>query len=123
MILYILFWIFFFILFYTYIGYPVALWGIIRLKKLFSPSKSLHYSEYEPHVCLFVTAYNEIDVVEQKVKNSQQLDYPPGKVQYLWVTDGSNDGTNSLLKQFPQNEVHHQPARKGKMHEIRKSVV
>jgi cellulose synthase/poly-beta-1,6-N-acetylglucosamine synthase-like glycosyltransferase len=93
MILKLLFWIFFFILVYAYIGYPAILFVITRLKRLFNPEKSNTASDYEPDVCLFVTAYNEKDFIRQKVENSFQLDYPKEKVQYVWVTDGSDDGT------------------------------
>ncbi len=123
MILYLLFWGFFIVLVYTYVGYALILYGIVRLKKVFSrevgkqPDK-----DFEPEVCLFVTAYNEKEYVHQKVENSFSLDYPKEKVQYLWITDGSDDGTPDLLRTYPELEVHHLPERRGKMHAMNRGI-
>ena len=122
MILAALFWIFLFILVYTYIGYPLLLWLLVAGRKfLFRPGQA-NVAEYEPDVCLFVTAYNEIEFVTQKVENSLRLDYPPEKVQYLWVTDGSNDGTEARLREYPHNDVFHLPERNGKMHAMNRGM-
>ncbi len=122
MILKLLFWIFLIILIYTYAGYPLLLFAITRIRKIFRPATKNHTPFYEPNVCLFVTAYNERDFIRQKVGNSLQLDYPREKVQYLWITDGSNDGTPDLLKEYPHNEVYHQPERRGKMHAMNRGM-
>ncbi|MFW6290553.1 MAG: glycosyltransferase family 2 protein [Mariniphaga sp.] len=122
MILKALFWIFLFFLVYTYIGYPLILWLIVKMKRALRADKPLQHQGHEPEICLFVTAYNETDVVSQKVENSLQLDYPPEKLQYLWVTDGSDDGTELQLRNYPHNEVHHQPERRGKMHAMNRGM-
>lgn len=115
MILYLLFWLMLATLFYTYAGYGLILYVLVRIKSLVRPSKRIYDRTYEPHVCLFVTAYNEKDWVEQKVRNSFALDYPKEKIQYIWVTDGSNDGTPDLLKKYPEIEVYHLAPRNGKI--------
>ncbi len=123
MILNLLFWLLLFILFYTYIGYALVLYVLLKLKKLFSKGKTWSpHSGYEPGVCLFVTAYNEKDYIHQKVENSFALDYPKEKIQYLWITDGSDDGTPELLKKYQELEVHHSPERRGKMHAMNRGV-
>jgi len=119
----IIFWVLFFILFYTYAGYALILWMILTLKKLFiSPEKSYSENSYEPDVCLFVTAFNESSYVGQKVENSFSLDYPAEKIQYLWITDGSDDGTPELLKKYKNIEVHHLPERRGKIHAMNRGI-
>jgi cellulose synthase/poly-beta-1,6-N-acetylglucosamine synthase-like glycosyltransferase len=123
MILVIVFWVLLFILFYTYIGYALVLYLLLRVKKLLYPGQGLHTDPfYEPDVCLFVTAFNEKDYVKQKVENSFSLDYPKEKIQYLWITDGSDDGTPDLLKKYDLLEVHHLPERRGKMHAMNRGV-
>ncbi|HSO87463.1 MAG TPA: glycosyltransferase family 2 protein [Draconibacterium sp.] len=118
-----IFWILLFILFYTYIGYALVLFILLKLKKLMFPKQVLNIdSLYEPDVCLFVTAFNEKDYVKQKVENSFSLDYPREKIQYLWITDGSDDGTPDLLKKYDLLEVHHLPERRGKMHAMNRGV-
>ncbi|MDX8340536.1 glycosyltransferase family 2 protein [Draconibacterium sp. IB214405] len=123
MILSVFFWVFLFILFYTYLGYALVLWFFVGVKKLFKPLKaSTENRDFEPEVCLFVTAYNEKDYIEQKVNNAFSLDYPKEKIQYLWVTDGSNDGSQEILKGIDPLEVYHQSERRGKMHAMNRGM-
>ena len=46
--------------------------------------------DFEPEVTLVVPAYNEADILEEKVRNCQALDYPAGKLKLLFITDGSD---------------------------------
>lgn len=105
-----------FTLFYTYAGYGMVLYVLVGIRK-FAGARGVAKDQevYEPDVCLFVTAYNEKEYVHQKVANSFSLDYPREKVQYIWVTDGSDDGTPGLLSKYPELEVHHRPERQGKI--------
>ncbi len=119
----VLFWILFIILFYSYAGYAIVLFLLLKIKKLIFPNRFFQTNnKYEPDVCLFVTAFNEKDYVQQKVENSFSLDYPKEKIQYLWITDGSDDGTPELLKKYKNLEVHHLPERRGKMHAMNRGV-
>lgn len=118
-----LFWILLILLIYTYLGYAIILFALVQLKKLlFTGKNKVPQANFEPNVCLFVTAFNEKDFLRQKVENSFSLDYPKEKIQYLWITDGSDDGTPELLKAWPQLEIHHQPERQGKMHAMNRGV-
>ncbi len=111
-----LFWLFFLVLFYTYAGYGIILYFLVVLKRMFRRKTGFPASDgTRPGVTLFVTAYNEKDYVDQKVANSFSLNYPKDKIQYIWVTDGSDDGTPQLLEKYPGLEVYHQPERKGKI--------
>ena len=110
------FWILFFIVFYAYIGYGILLFFLIRIKRLFSGSKEKNLNlNYEPEVTLFIAAFNERDYVAKKVENSLELDYPEEKLHMFWVTDGSDDGTPDLLRQYKGMEIHHLPERNGKI--------
>ena len=71
------FWILFFIVFYTYIGYGMVLFVLVKLKRLFKPNSAPGtISMYEPEVTLLIPAYNERDYVDQKIANSLALEYP-----------------------------------------------
>ena len=112
----IFFWTALFIIFYSYLGYGILLFVIIRIRRLFGLGKPFQENEnYEPEVTLFVAAYNERDYLEEKVNNSRGLNYPKGKVTQLWVTDGSDDGTPELLKEYEDVTVLHESARNGKI--------
>lgn len=112
----ILFWLALFIIFYSYLGYGILLFLIIKLRRLFGLTRKYSGTEdYEPEVTLFVAAYNEKDYVDEKVQNSFSLNYPKDKVKHVWVTDGSDDGTPELLRKYNGVEVYHEDARGGKI--------
>jgi len=112
----IIFWVALFIIFYSYLGYGILLYVIIKLRRLFGfGKKNIENEDYEPEVTLFVAAYNEKDYVDEKIKNSFKLNYPKEKVKHVWVTDGSNDGTPDILRKYNEVEVYHEDARGGKI--------
>ena len=113
----ILFWACLLIVFYTYIGYGIILYIIIRLKRCFKgkPMKPVLPSDEElPTMTLMICAYNEEDVVAEKMANTLAIDYPKDKFRIMWVTDGSNDHTNELLKAYPEVDIVFSPERRGK---------
>jgi len=119
-----LFWILFVIVGYTYFGYAFILFLMVHVKRIFSKKKVetvLSPGQY-PDVCLFVTAYNETGFIERKIKNTFDLNYPKEKMQYIWVTDGSDDGSPEKLREYPQLEVFHQEERRGKMHAMNRGM-
>jgi cellulose synthase/poly-beta-1,6-N-acetylglucosamine synthase-like glycosyltransferase len=112
----ILFWILAFIVVYTYVGYGILLYIIIKTRRLFKVGvKNNPDPNFEPDVTLFISAYNEKDYVAGKMNNSMALDYPKDKLHIVWVTDGSDDGTPELLKQYNNVTVYHLPERNGKI--------
>ena len=112
----IFFWLMLFIIFYSYVGYGILLFAIIKIRRLLGLNRRKKSDEvYEPEVTLFIAAYNESDFVDQKMKNCRELDYPADRVRIVWVTDGSNDGTPDLLRKYSGVDVHHVPERNGKI--------
>ena len=113
-----IFWICTFLVFYTYLGYGMLLWVLVKLKRIVmgKPKKrALPTNDDElPDVTFLVCAYNEQDVVDMKMKDIYQLDYPKNKLHIAWVTDGSSDNTNSYLKTYPDVDIIFTPERKGK---------
>lgn len=122
-ILEIVFWLCLFIMFYSYIGYGILLYVLVKIKRTFSKNNtSNNKNDYEPEVTLLVAAYNEKDFVEAKVKNSFELDYPKDKIKFIWITDGSNDGTPEILKQYKNIKVYHREERQGKIAAINRGI-
>ncbi len=112
----IVFWSLLFIVFYSYVGYGILLFAIVKIRRILRLTRKKEKQvDYEPEVTLFIAAYNEKDFVTEKVKNSRELDYPASKLHMVWVTDGSDDGTPDLLRSFNDVEVHHQSQRSGKI--------
>ena len=111
----VLFWICLILVFYTYLGYGMLLWLLVSIKRLIygKPKKQeLPTGDELPEVTLMICAYNEQDIVESKMENTHQIDYP--KLKVVWVTDGSNDLTNDYLAKYHDVEVIYSPERRGK---------
>ncbi|MCX6283290.1 MAG: glycosyltransferase family 2 protein [Bacteroidetes bacterium] len=115
LVLKIIIWTFLFIIFYAYLGYGILLFFLIRIKRIAGKKIIVADEPYEPEVTLFVAAYNEKDFVDEKIRNSFSLDYPKEKVRHVWITDGSDDGTQDILRKYEGVEVYHQSQRAGKI--------
>ncbi len=110
----IVFWAGIFLVFYTYLGYGILLYGMVRIKEWLRPRPRVELPDELPEITLFIAAYNERDIVAEKMENCLALDYPADKLRILWVTDGTDDDTNELLKAYPRAEVLFDPERRGK---------
>ncbi len=108
-----IFFVSFFILFYTYFGYGILVFVIVQLKSLFKKSKSFD-NNYEPEITLVVPCYNEASIIEQKISNSLDLEYPKSKINLVFVTDGSTDSSMELLSRYPSVTTFHISRRCGK---------
>ena len=118
----ILFWILFLTLFYTYPGYAVLIFFLTLFKKKKKNIEKPLSEEELPEICLFITAYNELPILPEKVENCRNLDYPENKLNIVFITDGSNDGSQDFLKQHNNISVYHNQERKGKMHAMNRGM-
>jgi len=108
------------IVFYNYIGYAIPLWVLNRLTRKKKPAQPV--SSEQPGLSFIVASFNEEEIIEQKILNSLQLDYPPSSIEYLFVTDGSTDRTMDIIARYPRVRLLHQPARKGKSAAVNRAV-
>src|SRR5579862_3554888 len=120
----ILFWISLFIVFYSYFGYAILLYLLVQLKKVFSSSKAktVLLQEFEPEVTLIVSAYNEQDFIEKKIRNTLALDYPTQKLKIIFITDGSSDNTPQIIEKFKEIQLLHQAERRGKLAAMNRAI-
>lgn len=112
------FWAGMFIVFYAYLGYGIVLFLWVTVKRGFR--KTVLETHFLPEVTVVVCAYNEKDWITQKIANSLALEYPASLIHFLFVTDGSDDGTDTQVQTYPypagtQWQLLHQPERKGKI--------
>jgi biofilm PGA synthesis N-glycosyltransferase PgaC len=71
-----------------------------------------------PNVTLLIAAYNEAECIRAKALNSLAIDYPSEMFDILFVTDGSTDGTEKILREFLHDDrvrVFHDQERRGKL--------
>jgi len=117
------FWVLLGIVFYTYLGYGIVLFILLRIKRLFKKKKVVILTDEElPEVTLLIAAYNEEDFVAKKIENTRSLNYPQHKLHQMWCTDGSNDRTPELLATYKDVVVLHKPERAGKIAAMNRAV-
>ena len=108
-----LFWIGIGIVFYSYFGYGILLYLLVKIKKVFQ-EKAQFDPNFLPNVALVVPCFNEADYIEDKIINSLALNYPANKLQLIFISDGSSDDTPDRIKKYPQVLALHEDARNGK---------
>ena len=100
---------------YAYLGYPACIWLLAR----WFPSiahKEQPAGEKLPNVTLIVAAHNEQAVIEGKIRNSLELDYPRDRLNVVIASDGSSDATAEIVSGFKDRGVRllDYPQRRGK---------
>ena len=85
---------------YTYFGYPLLL-GI--LARLF-PWRPRPDATWKPTVTMCVAAYNAEAFIEAKLQSLVGQDYPADKMEILVYSDGSTDGTESIVTAWAQRD-------------------
>lgn len=80
---------------YTYAGFPLLLLirAIVRRRPVVT-------GDVTPRVTLVIVAHNEAELIEAKIENVYALDYPPEALEVIVASDGSDDGTNEIVRKF-----------------------
>jgi len=118
----IIFWISIFLIIYTFVGYGFVLFMLVKIKGLFT-KPFVFKTEYPlPTVTVMVAAYNEEDIIEEKIANTLLLDYPKDKIQLIFITDGSSDRTEEIISGFNEVTLLHEDVRSGKMAAIKRAI-
>lgn len=91
-----IFWLSLGLILYTYIGYPLILAVILSMK---NHSRRGRSADSMPSVTLVISMYNEEKILEGKVRNLSEIDYPSDRLEILIGSDGSSDATAKLLQQ------------------------
>ncbi|MGI8952114.1 MAG: glycosyltransferase family 2 protein [Chitinophagaceae bacterium] len=109
-----------FIIFYNYAGYAIIIYFINALKTANKTTQKT--KEYFPSVSFIVAAYNEEDVIEKKILNSLEQNYPSKQIEFIFITDGSTDKTAEIISRFSSIQLMHQQERKGKSAAMNRAV-
>jgi cellulose synthase/poly-beta-1,6-N-acetylglucosamine synthase-like glycosyltransferase len=90
-----------FLVVYTYVGYPLVLWTLTRIR-----SRDPLRKDVRPSVSIIVAARNEADKIRRKIEHSLALDYPTERLEILVASDASDDGTDDIVKEYVGRRVH-----------------
>lgn len=95
-----IFWISVFLIVYPYAIYPllIALLGAVR-------ARPVQKKAQQPSVSVLIPAYNEADCIAATLEHQVAQDYPKDRLQILVVSDGSDDGTDDIVRTFAPRGV------------------
>lgn len=125
-VLLVIFWFSLAWLVYAYVLYPVCLFIASGWKQLWADTgvalgaADRRRAEGEdadlPGLSVVMAAHNEACILAAKLDNLAQLRYPPERIEFILVSDGSTDGTARLISQWtePRARCLVLPERQGK---------
>lgn len=128
------FWLSVFLVLHTYLLYPLLLVVASAVVQTWRDLRYLHSRGERrrtlpeplplPGVSLIIPAYNEERHLPDKLQNLRALDYPPDRLQIIFVSDGSTDSTNDILRSAERDglEVIYLPTRGGKSAALNRAV-
>ena len=126
------FWIGLLLVLHTYLLYPASLVLLDALRGVRSDLAFLGRGRERrrgtggdtPSVSLVVAAWNEAAVIGGKLANSLALDYPADRLEILVGSDGSDDGTDELVRACRDARVRllPGPARTGKVNVLNRVI-
>ena len=86
-----IFWLSLIGIFYAYVGYPVAMWTLARLRP-----RTWQKAIVNPSVSIVLAVHNGASLLSSKIQHLLGLDYSNIK-EIIIVSDGSTDGTPEML--------------------------
>jgi cellulose synthase/poly-beta-1,6-N-acetylglucosamine synthase-like glycosyltransferase len=90
-----IFWISFPILVYIYFGYPVTIYLLSKIiHQRVSKDNTLS------NVTILIAVYNESKHISATIENKLSLDYPKDKLELIVISDGSDDGTDEIVRGY-----------------------
>jgi cellulose synthase/poly-beta-1,6-N-acetylglucosamine synthase-like glycosyltransferase len=95
-----LFWLSVFLVAYPYLVYPAVVWLI----GLAAP-RPARRADHEPAVTVLVPAYNEAECIAGTLEHLLAQDYPAAKLQIIVISDGSDDGTDDIVRAHAKRGV------------------
>lgn len=86
-----LFWISVAAILYTYLGYPIAVWLLGRVRTL-----EIRKADIAPRVSVVIACHNEESNIAARIKNLGECDYIRELIEFVIVSDGSTDRTEEI---------------------------
>ena len=98
MLLHFIFWSATISIIYTFAGYPF----VLKILSIFL-NKRFIKSNITPTITLLVSCYNEESVLDAKLANTLEIDYPKDRLEVIVVSDGSSDNTDRIAQRYAEN--------------------
>src|SRR5512132_2136398 len=98
-VLEIVFWTALAALLWTHVGYPFAAALGARMRR-----RRVLKADVTSPVSVVVAAHDEEDVIERRVRNLLELDYPPHKLEVVVASDASTDQTDEIVSALAESD-------------------
>ena len=97
------FWALLVMLVHCYLLFPITLPFVSEFFKRKRSTGTV--TENLPRVSILISAYNEESVIERKIQNILELDYPKDKLEVLIGDDGSADKTAEIVERYKDKGI------------------
>ncbi|MBK8806879.1 MAG: glycosyltransferase [Bacteroidales bacterium] len=98
----IIFWLFVLLIFHSYIFFPLLLKILAKNKKNNTFVWDDTDRENLPMISVVMAAYNEQQVIEEKINSIFKTNYPLDKIEVLIGSDNSSDNTNLIISTYAE---------------------
>ncbi len=104
---------------WVYVGYPVVIAVIARLR-----NNAVASEPQTPSLSVLIAAHNEVEHIGATVRNKLEQDYPYDQLEVIVVSDGSDDGTDDVVRALNDDRVRllRQEPRQGKTAALNRAV-
>jgi cellulose synthase/poly-beta-1,6-N-acetylglucosamine synthase-like glycosyltransferase len=93
-----LLWVSLGLLVWTHVGYPALVWLLARMRP-----RGVGARAQTPSVALIIAAHNEEAVIERRVLNLLELDYPAELLEIVVASDASTDATDAIVERLARD--------------------
>ena len=97
------FWVLLFLIVHCYLLFPMTLPFVSEIFK--RKKKKAEGIPELPTVSILISAYNEEAVIERKIHNILEIDYPKEKLEVLIGDDGSADKTAEIIARYADQGI------------------
>ncbi len=98
------FWVCAGLIVFAYAGYTLVIWLLSRLLGD-QPTPPTPVDSALPTAVLLIAAFNEESVIDERVRNALDLDYPRDRFEIVVVSDGSSDATAQIVRRYADRGV------------------
>ncbi len=97
------FWVLLILFVHCYVLFPITLPFV---SEIFKRKETENKADCDtPKVSILISAYNEEAVIERKIQNLLELDYPKEKLEILIGDDGSADKTAEIVERYKDQGI------------------
>ena len=90
-------------IFLAYMGFPVILFLLDKLNGKNASGANAMKNAIFPDIQVIISCYNEADIIDKRIFNVLQQEYPGDKLSVLVISDGSTDGSDEIVRKISQD--------------------